>query len=329
MKKNQFMPPGEYCRVELLSGGMINQTYKVWKDENTDPFILQELGEMFDQRAVEDYHFLSSRLIKDGWEIPECLQINGRDWYQGPNGRIWRSVAFLPSSDITNIDDLNFVACGALLARLHASLATIDYHPRFALPHFHDTTYHMNLLSEKIEYGFKNKAAEDLACKVLQHFVSLPKIDNHDTQLIHGDPRLANMLFRNDTPFTFIDWDTVMHGSVFIDIGDAVRSLTEEIEDRHITMGNLVVLDYLQGYYDNTTHRTSYSFSTFCQHALHNAARIALELSARFVNDSESDPGYFFWEPSITQTRTEAMLTNAKKQFLIYQSITQLKEELL
>lgn len=325
-----YYTPGDYYRIERLTGGMINETYKVWDSEHSNPYILQVLGTMFDERVVEDYGILSDRLLKFGWEIPKPLMVNGSYWHHDTDHRIKRYLSYIDSTGTPNPETLDFSACGALLAHMHKSLAAIEYQPRFALPQFHDTAYHMDLLYKTKKSGFKSDEAAVLASEVLQEYSGLPKSKNDSVQLIHGDPRVANMLFRGNTPFTLIDWDTVMRDSIFVDIGDAVRSLVEETSEQDFSASNSEVSDYLLGYHDVLSRQNNHSsYSLFCQYALHYAKKMALELGARFLNDSESEQGYFLWESNCTQNRSGIMLANAKKQFFVYQSITELEKEIV
>ena len=49
------------------------------------------------------------------------------------------------------------------------------------------------------------------------------KSENHRT-VIHGDTKLANIIFRDGKIFAFIDYDTIMTGSILDDLADCIRS---------------------------------------------------------------------------------------------------------
>jgi Ser/Thr protein kinase RdoA (MazF antagonist) len=52
--------------------------------------------------------------------------------------------------------------------------------------------------------------------------------------IIHGDAKLGNMIFRNGKTVGFIDLDTIMEGSCFDDIADCMRSCRVENDGEKI-----------------------------------------------------------------------------------------------
>merc|ERR1712176_809817 len=71
--------------------------------------------------------------------------------------------------------------------------------------------------------------ARDLLALYRHRLPPLPPDD--EPQIIHGDPKLPNVLFSSAAnppePYTIIDWETYLWGSVWLDLGDLLRSLAK------------------------------------------------------------------------------------------------------
>ncbi|HTE21552.1 MAG TPA: phosphotransferase [Candidatus Limnocylindria bacterium] len=108
---------------------------------------------------------------------------------------------------------------------LHDTLARLEYQPKTVLPHFHDTAFYMRRLAHLVS-NLPSPKAERLANSTLRAYRELPELDTTRTQLIHGDPRTNNILFKRGTPYAYIDFDTLMYGTIWSDIGDLLRALS-------------------------------------------------------------------------------------------------------
>ena len=259
-----------------------------------------------------------------GWEVPglvptESGELTTRDL----SGRLWRGFEYVPSDvdkeNTTLNHEPNPIAYGILLAKLHRTLASFDYKPRFQLPNFHDTDHYAEVL-QTVASGLPTTKAQTYAAEVLEAYAQMPSLPAAKEQLIHGDPRTANTLSRDGEPFTFIDWDTEMIGTRWTDLGDMLRSLAEDA----VLEGNPIPFDQLiniaNGYREEAF--PDVDASEFRETAIVAARRIAIELAMRFVADyKDGSEGYFAYDEAAYPSRHTFTMERAKIQMQIFDEL--------
>jgi len=150
------------------------------------------------------------------------------------------------------------IILGRSLANLHSFLGFVPVREwknlKAAVPHFHETDYYMSqyeqalasaedlLLDDKMAHEVESvKADLNRKLSVCISFVRehkdiaalRKKFRNID--VIHGDPKLSNIIVSNEGDFSFLDLDTVMIGNEFLDIADLLRScLAESMGDEEL-----------------------------------------------------------------------------------------------
>lgn len=310
-----FFPAGTRS-VRLLDGGMVNTTFLVETDQRK--IILQRLAPIFSMAVADDYRVVSARLASEGWEIPlPVLTTDKQSAVTNPAGRVWRAISYVQSDTLANpAVAYNPQAYGRLLGKLHNSLAAIAYTPAFTLPHFHDAAHYANNLAAVLP-ALPGKSARKFARSLLGSYASIPQPPSATPQLIHGDPRTANILVRSGEPFTFIDWDTLMTGSPYTDLGDLLRSLCEDaiLAGRAVPETGLeaAVEAYRQEAFPKSKP------AEFRIQALQAGQLIAIELAMRFAADyRDGDAGYFAWDQADYPSRHAYTLAQAEVQWSIY-----------
>ena len=294
--------------TELLSGGSINKTYRA--SGNLGELILQRMHPQFPASLTNmDYRHVTVSLIKHGWEMPRLIKTNDGSYQaKDEDFGIWRATSYIESDSAPQtITPETALHIGSLLGSLQASLKDVLYIPMFRLPHFHDLGHQLRTLQDhynNLPYFARtaaNSIFEDASTYTRSIFKAVP-------QLIHGDPRVENILFRDDEPFTFIDWDTVMVDSPYLDIGDMLRSvmkfvddpgwiniesITESILERYLNAGTL-------GYSDET--RTL---------SLEAARDVSLGLACRYLTDCDPEKPPYFQIDYKDPVRQEYLVTQA------------------
>ncbi len=306
-----------------FGNGLINRTFLA--NSRGQRRILQELNAAFDQALVADNAAVAGKLAVAGWDTPQTIPtVDGALWHRDQLDRLWRQLSFIESDggvpSVLSQESLYDV--GALLGKLHTTLATLDYKPTSGIEHFHDTAYYAGHL-EGLKHRLPNSEARDLANDLLHAYRALPKLPLEKPQLIHGDPQLTNILFRDGKPYTYIDFDTVMQGSIWLDIGDLLRA----------TLANGLAADHapaaetlhaiVEGY--RTVARPEANSATFYATALLATQHIALELAMRFMNDMV-DTDYFAWDSNRFPDKQSSHLAQVRLQWRMYQIIRDLQE---
>jgi Ser/Thr protein kinase RdoA (MazF antagonist) len=94
----------------------------------------------------------------------------------------------------------------------------------------HDTAAHLAKL-ERLRAASDEVSlveARALASEILSHASELPALDGLPLRIVHGDLKASNLLFAHerDEAVCLVDLDTMAHGTVATEMGDALRSWT-------------------------------------------------------------------------------------------------------
>lgn len=299
--------------IKVLDGGVINRTFLLI-DHRGQKFILQHMSSLFNDHTVEDFKVVSKHLAAIGWPMQQVIQTKRHASTIHDASGIWRLLSYIEGQEAPEImSEAQLFEVGALLAKLHNDLRSLQYRPHFILPNFHDTSfYKANLQSVKADLPSQllSQLADD--CLLANETITMPPARN---QLIHGDPRTTNILFNENLPITYIDFDTLMLGSPWIDIGDILRSINGS-KDQTIQKFSLnSTLALARGYYSQNTF--DLAFDEFFSGALASMQIICIELTMRFVTDVVHD-SYFGWDAALFGSRRENNIARALAQWEIY-----------
>ena len=318
-------------RVRKIGNGMVNLTLLVNHTEgNRGLVVLQRLSGMFDEGVVEDATVVAGHLAGQGWEVPETVLTRSGDTSirdrtrsdELPQGWLWRATTFIECETPPNTTNQEeYRAVGALLGRFHQSLRGLEYQPKYAIDHFHDTEHHIGELRRLQDHPEMPTWAKEMAADVLTDYERLPAIPAEASmpQLIHGDPRTGNMLFRDGEPFTLIDFDTFMVHPIWTDLGDLIRSLVEDAAEKGGELPLADIRQVVDGY--RTSAELDYDPDEFFAWSLTAAQRITLELTSRFLNDTVVP--YFAPDADIYPTRHHFDLARATLQRRVYNNLDQ------
>jgi Ser/Thr protein kinase RdoA (MazF antagonist) len=239
---NRFALPAPPNHVEPYGEGLINVTFLVIsKDER---YILQRINKaVFPQpeRIMSNRSLLQGHILthpESRLRIPALIPAkDGSLFVRGDQGRIWRMMEFVPNTEgLAYIDDLEQAReVGQILGRFHILVDDLPIH-RLAvtLPGFHVTPGYLDQFtlalkraprarSEAINQAIGFVTARQAQVGVLERARQLGQIPE---RVIHGDPKLDNILFDRTTgrAVSLIDLDTVQPGLVHYDLGDCLRS---------------------------------------------------------------------------------------------------------
>jgi len=305
------------ARIETISGGKVNATWLV--ESNEGKYILQSISAVFSEDMITESTKILDELIVTGWDVPKILRTHDNLPFYSDEGLTWRLSMFIDSDEaLPELSPQLLTECGTLLASLHRSLNNIHISINPTLPHYREHTYHLEHLAERVDSLADD--ASSLAATTLEAFRSLDLAhEDSPKQLIHADPKINNILFRDKKPYTYIDWDTIMVHSPYIDIGDFLRSLTKEMKGS--ALHDLVVA-FCQGYYDSTD-LTCGNFEEFYNNAITSAQTIALENTARYLSDIV-DQSHWKWDENKYDSHEDAMVDQATKTWNVYTELAAL-----
>lgn len=256
---------GPDISVSPIGTGHIHQSFKVTTAEKG--FILQKLN----AKVFPDLKIISHNLAEIGKvnffgevaSLPTFIPTITSDAYAtDPSGESWRLFPWIQVSPKPEPETPQ--QSGYSTARAFGSWTSVVNHSvspdtiRPAIAGFHDlpVVYQYFLKAWNISTGSrKHQAAETCARLAEGKFV----LDVYDRlkwivpeRIIHGDAKADNILVGSDQTW-IIDLDTVMPGSLWMDVGDMVRSMACSLPESSDQLEAIVIIpevveNILEGY---------------------------------------------------------------------------------
>jgi Ser/Thr protein kinase RdoA (MazF antagonist) len=229
--------------IEPLGRGLINDTFRVAAGGSR--YVLQRLNDtvfpnplriMSNIQALD----LQARRQSDlGFRVPALIATRAGDaGLRAPDGSVWRLMTLIEDAvGLPRIETPEQAGeVGRLLGRFHSLLQALPAEALgVTLPGFHDTpAYLARFLSVLARVdGARNDREVETCVRFAMDRQALARrlADARDrgqlaVRLVHGDPKLDNILFDRDSgrALALIDLDTLQPGLVLHDIGDCLRS---------------------------------------------------------------------------------------------------------
>jgi len=264
---------------------------------------------------LADFEAVTHHLAAQHFSAP-CLvhTHDGERVAVDPEGRWWRLATWVPGETKNKVQSTVEAEQGArALGRFHQAVADIDHH--FGSQHpLHDTESHLRALVTAVKnpaYGPHLATVKNEVDRILALLPALMLPDDLPRRVVHGDPKISNILFQGDKAIGLIDLDTCNRHTILVDLGDAVRSWCRdggEDERQKFQVDRFEAI--LRGYAAEGPPLTTAEIGH-----LGGAGRlITLELASRFARDVLEDE-YFAYDAerypdrrAHNQARTRSML---------------------
>lgn len=300
-------------KVQIIGGGKLNHTFLL-TEATGGRWIVHKLNTIFEHDVTNDAAIITKHLSDNTWDCPSFKTTKKGEYYVKHDGAIWRMMHFVEHAEFKRekCSDSYFVEYGALLGQLHKDLAKLEYEPLYKIEGFHDQRYFLEK-AHSIDWTKCTKDIQEISRKTQKLLGKNLEIFKMHIQIIHGDPRVANVLHNEEmSPFLFIDYDTFMKASVFVDIGDAGRAILNEV----FTSCNAkkAVQQIIEGYNKADHVRISYKDTVIA------IKTITLEQVLRYLNDIIFDC-YYEWDKENFSSRKEQNTFRAKNEWKKYLKI--------
>lgn len=312
----------EGARASRVASGWINQTYRL-DEPGGRRFILQRLSSIFAPEVNLDIEAITARLAEAGVETPLLLRGEGGQLWIEDQGAIWRLMTFVEGETLMRADSSARCHSGArLLGRFHRALWDFDYRFRHHRLGVHDTAKHLGKLGEVLrthDAHARHQDVKPLGEAILEASSDLPLHDALPRHIVHGDPKIANLLFGDDGEARcLVDLDTVAEMPLAVELGDALRSWCAPRGEENVGEVNL---DFyratLEGYAESmgellpAAERDPIPLTT---------ELIAVELAARFCADALEE-SYFAWDRERYDSACAHNLARAAAQLALARSL--------
>jgi Ser/Thr protein kinase RdoA (MazF antagonist) len=198
----------------------------------------------------------------------------------------------------------------------------------------HDTPKHLAYLEAMVAVHAQHRLHVEvsrLTAAILAGAEALPNIDQVPERIVHGDPKLNNVMFEAadgdgaERAFAMIDLDTVAPMALHLELGDAWRSWCNHSgEDANTARFDLAIFEAsLRGWADARPFELT---ASECQALVHGVEWITLELAARFAADALAE-SYFGWNRSRFPAAGEHNLLRAHGQWSLHAQVLACRRE--
>ena len=305
-------------QIRSVDTGLINRTYRVTGENGLD-YILQEVNGRFPPELNLDIDAVTRYLEQSGLLTPRLLpDCRGMVYYR-ENGRVWRLFNHISGNIHERLEQPEMAgAAGAMLGRMHAALALLDYELQTIRPVTHDTPHHTSHLKNTLQNNRSHAryaAVKPLGEVILMRLQQLPALPAVAARMVHGDPKISNFIFSSDDRevICMVDFDTLNRMPIYLEMGDALRSWCnpsgEDSTDAYFSMAHCRAA--LEAY----AHHAGELLTPEEWLAIPAATlTIYLELAARFCADALNE-NYFSWDPNRFGSHSEHSEIRARGQF--------------
>lgn len=312
------------ARVTPLGRGLINETFLVTADDG-ERFVLQRLSSIFPPDVNRDIDVVTRHLAAKG--MTTCRLVpsdDGQLWVQH-DGADWRLLTFVDGRSHDALENpVQAREAGRLLAQFHDAVSDLEH--RFANPRLgvHDTARHVQNLRDALVRHAEHPQFADvraIANDILVGAAALPKLPKVADRIVHGDPKINNVLFARDSDraICMIDLDTMARMPLPLELGDALRSWCNPAgeDDRQTTFAAELFEPAIEGYASGAS---AWITPTEAHAFVDATLTILIELAARFCADALNE-SYFGWNPDRFASRSQHNQVRAVGQIRAAQSL--------
>lgn len=312
--------------ITTLGGGLINDTFAV--DAHEGAFVLQRVHPVFAPEIHDNIAAVTARLRERDIPTPTLQPTKVGTPYHRDDGRIWRLLTRMPGTSFTRVESLPQARdAAALLARFHDALVGLPHTFVGMRTGVHDTAAHLRALELAVDQHRGHRLHAEVA-RLAEHIAGgarrLPRIDGVPDRIVHGDPKLANVIFEGasgaaaERASCLVDLDTVGPMPLHLELGDMWRSwCNRRGEDERQAV---LVLDVLEASLAGYAGARAAPLPEERAALVHGLEWITLELAARFAADALHER-YFGWDPQRFPARGEHCLVRAQGQWSLHRQV--------
>lgn len=332
-----FLSRQDIDSLESFGTGNVNDTFLVTMPRRTQ-LVLQRINPAVfpEPQLVQHNMRLVTRHLEEKIQNRPELQdrfiplilVNGMDGdaYQSQDRAVWRLMNRIPGISCETVNTPSRAEeLGRCLGLFHQLLSTLDpTELADTLPGFHNTPAYLARY-EKVRTELEQ--GHDTEIESCYRFIDsrrtlatiLDNVPALSRCVIHGDPKVANFIFdkNSNKVISLIDLDTVRHGLLLHDLGDALRSCCNPMGEspaapEQVYFDPALFSSWLKGYFNETELLLTNEDKA---HIVQAVRVIAFELGLRFLTDHLEGNHYF-------KTRFPGHnIFRARVQFQLVQSI--------
>lgn len=303
--------------LERVTQGLVNLTVKV-STADGERYILQRLHPIFHASVNHNIDLVTGHLMSKGMPSPQLIRTVSNTFDVEVDDKIWRLLSFVDGETVDRITDTRTAReAGSLLARFHRAMLDFEGELEIDRPPIHDIDRHLERLSRVLDKGVQRPLYDDvrrLAGQVESLVDHGRTFATHKPRLVHGDPKISNVLFDSDSgaALCMIDLDTLSYMPLALELGDAFRSWCNPTAEDHA--GATFDIDLFEaGFTAYADHARDFLTPEEAAAIVPATLAIHVELAARFLIDALEER-YFAWDPQRYPSQGEHNLARARGQ---------------
>ncbi len=317
--------------TEPFPKGLINRSWLVVTPDER-PLVLQRVNPMFPTAINADIDVVTRHLADQGLRTPRLIPTPEGELFLETEDAVWRQLTYIPGNTYDVVENTHQAdGAGALLGRFHRAVGGLEH--TFANAHLrvHDTVRHLaNLRATLNRSGDHPRFAQvhALAEDVFELANGLPDLGDLLDRVVHGDPKISNIVFAEETndALCFIDFDTLGHMPIPLELGDAFRSWcnpqTEDAPGAEFSV--MIFSSAIVGYARETEGLLAEDEWRKIPAA---TLTITVELAARFCADALNE-SYFGWDATRFGSASDHNQVRTRNQIELARSISAQLEQL-
>lgn len=334
-----FFTVTEAINIEPIGNGLINQSWKVTAGENS--YFLQRINSyvfQYPEQVQENYLKLwqFNRSAKSGLLMPSPVTgKNKSSLFIDKENNYWRAFEFIPQSKTYSVAEKAGQAneTAKTFGKFTASFIGMNAADlKIVITNFHNLSFRYG----QFEVALKSKRTERLIkasslveeLKQRKHYVSVfEKICSSAAEfplrVMHHDAKISNILFDEKTGKVIcpVDYDTVMPGYFFSDLGDMIRSMISPEDEKSTRYENIRIRkEFYEGIVEGYLEAVKEILTESEIKYLHYSGLLMIYMQAlRFLTDYLNSDAYYkteYEEQNYDRSKNQVVLLQKLESYL-------------
>ncbi|MCA9507085.1 MAG: phosphotransferase [Myxococcales bacterium] len=302
-----------------MEKGLINKTFLATTKKSR--YILQEVSPIFDIGIHFDSEKVCNYLSQFNIPVPKINKNKSDELISVYKNKIFRLMDYVDGQSFDFITSPHMAyECGRVVGQFHFHMADFSYAYCSQRRHKGDYGFHTENLIEALKkhgdhdyFSLVNPFAKKMLDKIKFYIENIETTHRH----AHGDPKISNILFKDQKAVCLIDFDTLGNSGWSLEMGDALRSWTNPRHEDNIDA--CVELDLveqsLRGY--TSLMNGLWSVREKKELVLHSQA-VSLCLAIRYLTDVLNENYFSFCEKEFSRPAQHNWL-RAQAMYYLYE----------
>ena len=326
-------------KIEVAGGGLINHSYKV-SCEFVPDFFLQQINKyVFEHPEHVQENYITiwqyAEFEFTGLRLPTPRNYNKlATLFIDKKGNYWRAFEFIAGARMLTIAEKPRQAKATAIAFATFTSAFADFNVHLlktVIPDFHNLSFRFNQFEKALKGELYERMLKALPLieemkqrERYKHFYEIIiESAEFPQRVMHHDAKIANVLFSIKTGkvICLVDFDTVMPGYYFSDLGDMIRSMSCSHDENSTYFDNLHIRkDFYEAIITGYLKVMIGQFTESEKKYIHYAGLLMIYMQAlRFLTDYLNGDIYYrvnYPEQNFDRAKNQLLLLKSLEDFL-------------